>query len=31
MWDGRIDELAMYDRALTPAEIKRLHEAAPRR
>jgi hypothetical protein len=28
LWDGRIDELAMFDRALSGAEIAALHRAA---
>ncbi|MCC9606121.1 FecR domain-containing protein [Blastopirellula sp. JC732] len=29
-WHGRIDELAIFDRALTPAELTELSEMAPR-
>lgn len=28
-WHGRIDELAIFDRGLTPAELKQLSETAP--
>jgi hypothetical protein len=28
LWDGRIDELAMFDRALSDSEIAGLHQAA---
>jgi hypothetical protein len=28
LWDGRIDEVALFDKALSDAEIKELHEAA---
>jgi hypothetical protein len=28
LWDGRIDELAMFDKALSDSEIARLHQAA---
>jgi hypothetical protein len=28
LWDGRIDELAMFDKALSDSEIAGLHQAA---
>jgi hypothetical protein len=30
MWDGRLDEIAIFNRALTPDEISHLYEAASR-
>jgi hypothetical protein len=31
LWEGRIDQLALFDKTLSPVQIKALYEAAPQR